>query len=173
MVALNQKRKYNYFNNLDASKGVKPFWKTCKLYFFNKYSREDNSIILIEKNELILNNTEIATTFNDFISEIVSLLNLFKWRINVKSLANNGDITDSIVLQFHDHASIKMIKNKFTKIAKFAFHQVTLVLVRKAINDIRLDKSSSGDIPADILRCCDLCYQSIYSQQKVFRLVEI
>ena len=33
VVALNQKSKYNYFNNLDVSKGVKPFWKTCKPHF--------------------------------------------------------------------------------------------------------------------------------------------
>ena len=56
-----------------------------------------------------------------------------------------------------------MIKNKFTKIAKFSFHQVTLVDVRKAIKDIRLDKSSSGNIPADILRQSDLCFQALTS----------
>ena len=49
VVALNQKSKYNYFNNLDVNKGVKPFWKTCKPYFPNKNSSEDTSIILIEK----------------------------------------------------------------------------------------------------------------------------
>ena len=54
-----------------------------------------------------------------------------------------------------------MIKNKFTKIAKFSFHQVMLVDVRKAIKDTRLDKSSSGDIPADIPRQSDLCFQAI------------
>ena len=52
-----------------------------------------------------------------------------------------------------------MIKNTFTKIAKFSFHQVTSLNVRKTIKDIRLDKSSNGDIPADILRRCDLCFQ--------------
>ena len=161
MVALNQTRKYNYFHNLDVSKGVKLFWKICKPYFSNKYSRRDTGIILIEKTELILSYKEIATNFNDYVSEIVPSLNLFKWPINVKRLANNRDITGSIVLKFHDHPSIKMIKNKFTKIAKFSFHQATLVEVRKAIKDIRLDKSSSGAIPADILRRCDLCFQAL------------
>ena len=65
VVALNQKSKYNYFNNLDVNKGVKTFWKTSKPYFPNKHSRGDTSIILIEKNELILNNRKIATTFKD------------------------------------------------------------------------------------------------------------
>ena len=35
-----------------------------------------------------------------------------------------------------------MIKNKFTKVAKFSFHKVTSVDVRKAIKYIRLEKSS-------------------------------
>ena len=37
VVALNWKSKYNYFNNV--SKGVKPFWKTCRPYISNKHSR--------------------------------------------------------------------------------------------------------------------------------------
>ena len=45
VVALNQKPKYNYLNNLDVSKGVKPFWKTCKPYFSNKHSRGDTSFL--------------------------------------------------------------------------------------------------------------------------------
>ena len=36
-----------------------------------------------------------------------------------------------------------------------------LVDVRKTIKDIRLDKSSRGDIPADTLRRCDLCFQAL------------
>ena len=49
VIALNQKSKCNYFNKLDVSKEIKPFWKTCKPYFSNKDSRGDTSIILIEK----------------------------------------------------------------------------------------------------------------------------
>ena len=107
VVALNQKSKHNYFKNLDVRQRVKSFWKTCKSYFSNKHSRGDTSIILIEKNELILNNRKIATTFNDYFPEIIPSLNLFKWPGNVKSLASNRDIIDSIVLKFHDHPSIK------------------------------------------------------------------
>ena len=47
------------------------------------------------------------------------------------SLANNLDVIDSIVLKLHNHPRIKMIKNKFRKITKFSFQQVTLVDVRK------------------------------------------
>ena len=39
VVALNQKSKHNYFNNLDVSKRVKSFWKTFRPYFSKKRSR--------------------------------------------------------------------------------------------------------------------------------------
>ena len=100
----------------------------------------------MKKDELILNNREIATTFNNYFAEIVPSLNLFKWPGNVRSLTNNCDVIDSIVLKFHNHPSIKMIKNKFRRIAKFSFQQVTLVDVRRAIKHIRLDKSLTGNI---------------------------
>ena len=119
MVALHQKSKCNYFSNLDVSKRVKPFWKTCQPYVSNKHSRRDTSIILIENNELTLNNRRIVTTFNDYFAETVPYLNLFKWLGNAESLTSNLDIIDSIVLRFHIHPSIKMIKNKFKKFAKF------------------------------------------------------
>ena len=112
----------------------------------------DTNIILIEKNELILDKMKIAITFKDYFTETVTSLNLFKWKGNTTSLANNLDIIDSIVLKFHSHPSIKTIKNKFRKITKFSFPQVTLLDVIKAMEDIRLDKFIRGDIPADTRR---------------------
>ena len=100
----------------------------------------------MKKDELILNNRKIATTLNDYFAEIIPSLNLFKWPGNFRSFANNCDATDSIVLKFHNQPSIKMIKNKFRKIAKFSFQQVTLVDVRRAIKRVRLDRSLTGDI---------------------------
>ena len=41
LLTLNQKPKYNYFNNLDINKRIKPFWKTCKPGFSDKHSRGD------------------------------------------------------------------------------------------------------------------------------------
>ena len=131
VVALDLKSKCNYFNNLDANKAVKPFWKTCKPYFSNKPSRGDTSMILILKNELILKSRKAGTNFNNYFAKIVPFLNLFKWPGNVKSLPNNRGIIGSIVLKFHNHLSVKMIKNKFRKITKFSFQQVALADVRK------------------------------------------
>ena len=61
-----------------------------------------------------------------------------KWQGYDKSLANNRDIINSIVLKFHYHPNIK---SKFTKIAKFFYHKVTLVHIRKTMKDL-LDKTN-------------------------------
>ena len=71
-------------------------------------------------------------------TEIAPSLNFFKWSENVTSLTNNLDIFNSIVLTF----------------SKLSFQEITLADVRKAIKDISLDKSSSGDISADVLKQC-------------------
>ena len=85
---------------------------------------------------------KIATTFNDYFAELIPSLNLFRWLGNVTSLAKNLDIIHSMVLKFHNHPSIKMIKNKFRRITKFS---------RKVIKDI----------PPDIIKQSDLCFQTL------------
>ena len=62
---------------------------------------------------------KIATTFIDYFVEIGPSLNLFKWSGNVTSLANNIDTTDSIVLKFHNHPRIKMIKTNLERSLNF------------------------------------------------------
>ena len=57
------------------SKEPKPFWNACKLYFTNKHSKGDTSIMLVEKEELILSEKKICSTFNKYFSNIVC----FQW----------------------------------------------------------------------------------------------
>ena len=85
---------------------------------------------------------KITTIFNDYFAEPIPSLNLFKRLGNVTGLAKNLDIIHSMVLKFHNHPSIKIIKNKFRKITKFS---------RKAIKDI----------PPDIIKQSDLCFQAL------------
>ena len=109
VVVLNKKPKYNYFNNLKARKGVKFPWKTSKRDISNKHSKVDTSIILITKNELILNNRKITMAFRDHFAEIIPSINTFKWTWNVKGLVNHVYIIDRTLLKFYNHSSIKMI----------------------------------------------------------------
>ena len=42
-----------------------------------------------------------------------------------------------------------------------SFQQVTLAEVKKTIKDITLDKCLSSDIPTDIIKKCDSCFQAL------------
>ena len=92
VVKLNKETKLQYFNNLDISKNSKPFWDKCRAYFSNKRAHGDPKIILIEKEEittntneiveketLLVNNDEIAKTFNKHFAETVEKLSIFEW----------------------------------------------------------------------------------------------
>ena len=78
VVRLNRESKTKYFDKIQTSKNWKPFWDKYKLYFSNKHAHGDSKIILIEKENIItnkneaaqketllVNNDEIAKTFNN------------------------------------------------------------------------------------------------------------
>ena len=84
VVRLNRESKTKYFHNIQTSKNSKPFWDKCKPYFPNKHAHGDPKIILIEKENIItnknqavqketllVNNNEIAKTFNNHFPETV------------------------------------------------------------------------------------------------------
>ena len=82
VVKLNRETKLHNFNNLETSTNSKPFWDKCRPYFSNKHVLRDFKIILIAKNcdkVILVNNDEIAKTFNKHFAETVEKLNTFEW----------------------------------------------------------------------------------------------
>ena len=78
------------------------FWNECKAFFSNKHAHGDSKIILIEKQEvtnnsnevikketILVNNDEIAKTFNKNFAENVQTLNTFEWPSNNSDLLND------------------------------------------------------------------------------------
>ena len=108
VVHLNKDSKFSYFSNLHIRKASKPFWNASKPHFTNKHSRGDTSIMLVEKEELILSGKKIYSTFNTYFGNIVQSLNLFQW---LGSLLNNQwlcvklDKTDATILKYQHHPS--------------------------------------------------------------------
>ena len=101
VIKLNRDSKLRYFDNRDTSKSSKLFWSECeyKPYFSNKYVYSDCKIILIEKEKvtnnsnevikketLLINNDEIAESFNKHLRETIETSNTFEW------LSNNEDL---------------------------------------------------------------------------------
>ena len=80
-------------------------------------------IILVENGNIVSNEAEIATTFNQFYSKITETLDL----LNIpRNLAYNLDIIDSITASYASHPSILTIKdnhNSFQSKHKLVVHE--------------------------------------------------
>ena len=54
----------------------KNFWKFCKLLFSSKTTNFDNKIIPVEKGDVVSENEEIATHFNNYLNYVTKRLNI-------------------------------------------------------------------------------------------------
>ena len=104
--------KYSYFSDLDIRKESKPFWNACKPYFTNKYRKDDTSIMLVEREKLILSEKKICSIFSMYFGNIVQSFNLFQWSgsmFNNQRLCVKLDKTNVAILKYQHHPSIKII----------------------------------------------------------------
>ena len=172
VVKLNRESKLQYFGDIDTSKNSKPFWNKCKPYFSNKHAHGDNKIILIEKenittntNEvvqketLLVNNDEIANTFNKHFSETVKNLNTFEWPTNDENIYNEN--LTAIIKKFENHPSIMKIKSKYVLQEKFSLKPVTVKDVEIIIKNMPNNKASGGEIPLNILKQSGITYKML------------
>ena len=124
VVKLNGETKLHYFNNLETSKNLKPFWDKCRPYFSDNPVHSDSKIILIEKEEittnineiveketLLVNNDEITKTFNKHFAKTVEKLNTFEWPSKNEDLT--GETQATMLKKIKSHPSIAKIKNKY------------------------------------------------------------
>ena len=81
-VTFIQKTKQENYNNLDHRKVAdnRSFWKYIKPLFSGK-SSNCNKITLVEKDLILEKNVDIAETFNDFFTSVVSKLNIPRYSI--------------------------------------------------------------------------------------------
>ena len=130
----------------------------------NKHSRGDTSIMLVEKEELILSEKKIYSKFNTYFGNIVQSPNLFQWS---NSLLNNQwpclklDKTDKTILKYQHHPSIKMIKKRFVDLPIFNFHAVTVAAVKEIIMELKTDKAVSGELPVKLLKDCGFSFYAL------------
>ena len=82
VVSLSRKVKKEYVQkHMPHDASSKNFWKLCKLFLSNKTNNFDDKIILVEKEEVVSKNEEIATDFNYYFNDITKGLNIKKWCI--------------------------------------------------------------------------------------------
>jgi hypothetical protein len=154
-VKLNIQAKKNYYHNLNAKSidNGKKFWKTFKPLLSHKFSPGGEKIILVENNNIISDESEIAHIFNDNFVNITKKLNLSDWKIPHTPHIFTDDI-DRIVSQYTLHPSIVKIKDHIGNEDQqpFRFSHVTPDEVQKIITELQTNKGTRGDIPIKIIK---------------------
>ena len=128
----------------------KLFWKSVKP-FFNDKGSNSSKITLVEENNIISDEEEIANIMNNYFINVTKTLNLKK-QLGVGSSGVN---------EFENHISIKMIHKKYPEILpeSFKFQLVSNNEVKKEIQNLDTKNPSTyGSIPATILKQCVNAY---------------
>ena len=80
-------------------------------------AEETQVLCPLKKEELILSEKKICSTFNTYFGNIVQSLNLFQWSgslLNNQRLCVKLNKPDAKILKYQHHLSIKMIKDLLT-----------------------------------------------------------
>ena len=151
-LSILRKTKKEYFNSLNIKQvsDNKLFWKSVKP-FFNDKGSNSSKITLVEENNIISDEEEIANIMNNYFINVTKTLNLKK----------QLGVGRSGVNEFENHISIKMIHEKYPEILpeSFKFQFLSNNEVKKEIENLDTKKSSTyGSIPATILKQCVNAY---------------
>ena len=122
--------------NVKQGSDNKLFWKSVKPFFSDKGSNS-SKITLVEENNIISDEEEIANIMNNYFINVTKTLNLKKQL----GLGRSG------VNEFENHISIKMIHEKYPEILpeSFKFQLVSNNEVKKEVENLDTKNSSTYD----------------------------
>ena len=115
---------------------------------------------MIEGEEIIQEDSEVAKVFSDFFSNSVKSLDVEIPNVYLQESVVSDDPIDKIIHKYSNHPSIKLITDNVIK-SKFSFSEVTLSDVMKVVAALKSRKASiCNSIPIKILKensnvCCE------------------
>ena len=127
------------------------FWKRVKPMFSNVNPMEQK-IILIEGEEILTKDEEVAECLNTYFVNITDSLNL-----NVASYESNVEDSldirfDTAIARYSNHQSILAIKEAAKHVTKFDFEHINPWNVMEKIESFDCSKKVSGNIPTNMLK---------------------
>ena len=130
-VKLLRQKKQQYFNNLSPSSitNNKFFWKTVSRLFTENVPKNPK-IIFAERNEILIDDTKIAQTFNTFFKNIIDTLNTKR---DKSILCDTGNETDPLMRAINKcskHPSILRLSKSYYKIMMTSSLQNYVILVK-------------------------------------------
>ena len=149
-VKLLKRSKIDFYNNLNVKKVTdnKHFWKTIKPNFTDKVLK-DERIVLVEDDQVITADTDLAEIFKDHFENIVESLHIerpCKVDFDREPVAN-------AIKNFSQHPSILKIKENTNSSACFSFRTVSKEDLLYQLNSLDPAKATQkSDIPTNIIK---------------------
>ncbi len=148
--------KATYYGSLKPASicDNKNFWKTVKPLFSGKCVTTD-SIALVENKEIVSDDKEVATIFNNFFSGAVKSLNLdyFEHFSFDCIYSESEDPILNAIEKYSKHPSIVKIKQHYPPVSSFSFKPTNLQSVLKEVMNLDASKSSPLEsLPARIIK---------------------
>ena len=145
-----RKTKKDFYNNLKINQVTdnKVFWKVVKPSFSDKVIK-NNNIILVENDQIISKEVELAEVFNNYFGNIVKNLN-----IESRELKNlDIDPVINAIKNYQNHPSIKKIEASLEQKETFSFNLSSFDNVFEEIKKLDNSKTSQqSDIPTKIIK---------------------
>ena len=150
-VKLVRSAKKAYYSNLSINDNKK-FWKMVKPLFSEKVNTNEN-ITLVENNNIISSETEIAEKLNTFFSNIVKELNIKVKEGLLCDVSDINDLVERAIQKYKNHPSIQMIKETFDSSKTFSFDLVSSDTIFKEILSLDTKKAThSNDVPTKMVK---------------------
>ena len=153
-VSILKKTKRSYFESLDVKfvKDNKKFWKKISPLFSNKIKSKEK-ITLVENDEIISSDIEVAKTFQNFFSSIVKNLTIKRDETHLSKTTQDNPVSAGIE-KFSKHPSIVSIKKRMeTSSNKFSFKYEERMKFLTEIQKLNSRKASQqNDIPVKVLK---------------------
>ena len=158
-----KKEMIKYWSNLDLKKYTdnKKFFDTVKPLFSKSVGKQ--KITLVENNDIITEDKEIAEKFNDYFITTVSSLAITENKALLTDASSINDPVGRAVKKFENHPSILDIKRNVAISSSFTFSEVGAAEMLIEINALNDKKSGTymnipvkrlkevGDIVAGVL----------------------
>ena len=121
-TSLFRKEKKTFYDNIDITliTDNKKFWRTVKPFFSEKhFSRK--KMVLVENENIVSNDREVADTMNIFFSNIVNNLYISGYKAGHFSYDDNQNHISNIICNYKDHPSIIRLREVINIEQRFHF----------------------------------------------------
>ena len=164
-VSIIKKSKRSDFESLDVKfvKDNKKFWIKISPLSSNKIKSKEK-ITLVENNEIISSDIEVANTFQNFFSSIVKNLNIQRDETHLSKATQDNPVLARIEKFSTDPSIISIQKRMETNSNRFSFKYEERKKFLTEIQNLNSRKASQqNDIPVKILKeNSDICSYALY-----------